>query len=89
MSLGPFTTSFTPPSGCLGTDSLYWIKTSSSFYWLSGEPYTSSCFPSGYKTSTASYFTPAPECPVSYTVACSTTVSAGAVTETRAGCCPQ
>ncbi|KAH8646342.1 hypothetical protein BX600DRAFT_477549 [Xylariales sp. PMI_506] len=89
MSLGPLTTSFTPPSDCLPTNSLFYVETSSSFYWLSGLPYQSSCFPSGYSASQDNYFSPAPACPVSYTSACESVQSAGTVTETRVRCCPQ
>ncbi|KAH8647931.1 hypothetical protein BX600DRAFT_443267 [Xylariales sp. PMI_506] len=89
MSLGSFMTAFTPPAGCLPTTNLYWIATGSQTYWLSGEPYQSTCFPSGYEPDQNSYYTPATACPASYTPACSNFATAGTATETQVTCCPQ
>jgi hypothetical protein len=89
MSLGAFTTTFSPPAGCLPTGSLYSITTGTQFYYLKGLPYTSSCFPDGYNPNQESFYTPATACPASYTPACSTAVTAGTATETQVRCCPQ
>lgn len=49
---------------------------------------TSACFPSSWEPGTSVYFSPG-LCPAGYETACSSLVSLGSVTETRATCCPQ
>ncbi|KAI0830915.1 hypothetical protein F5Y06DRAFT_204798 [Hypoxylon sp. FL0890] len=89
MSLGPLTTSFTPPADCTASSALYWVKTSSTFYWLHGLPGQSSCFPDNYSPSLNQYYSPG-VCPVGYTRACESASSgASNVGTTRATCCPE
>lgn len=50
------------------------------------------CLPAGpapTSQSLSTYYSPGIGCPASYTVACSSVVQAGTVTETRATCCPR
>ncbi|KAI2632687.1 hypothetical protein GGS26DRAFT_87486 [Hypomontagnella submonticulosa] len=87
MSLGPLTTTFTPPANCVASSALYWVKTSSTFYWLHGQPAQSSCFPDNYSPSQDQYYSPG-ICPHGYTRACESVSSTGGVVTTRATCCP-
>ena len=84
----PLTTTFSPSPSCL-TD-IHW-GTSSSWYVL-GE-YNTACIPHGSGSTLAnptlsSYYSPALYCPSGFTVACSSEVTSGTNTETRAYCCP-
>ncbi|KAI2610676.1 uncharacterized protein GGS25DRAFT_529638 [Hypoxylon fragiforme] len=89
MSLGPLTTSFTPPASCLATSALYWINTASTFYWLHGQPLQSSCFPSNYSPGQDQYYEPG-VCPGGYTAACRASTTNGAAEKvTRTTCCPE
>ncbi|KAL7623634.1 hypothetical protein AAE478_005186 [Parahypoxylon ruwenzoriense] len=89
MSLGPLTTSFTPPADCVTSSALYWVNTQSTFYWLHGRPSQSSCFPDNYSPYQNQYYSPG-ICPASYTRACEAPSSSdGTMVVTRATCCPQ
>ncbi|KAI1374846.1 hypothetical protein F4677DRAFT_158382 [Hypoxylon crocopeplum] len=89
MSLGPLTTSFTPPADCTASSALYWVNTVSTFYWLHGPPLQSSCFPDSYSPYQNQYYSPG-ICPAGYTRACESVSTSGAVhAATRATCCPQ
>ena len=78
----PLTTIFTPPSDCL-----------SQLYWSYEGPLQlgsgTECIPPGLSPILHSYFSPGIYCPESWTVACQSEVTLGAVTETRAQCCPR
>ncbi|KAI2471540.1 hypothetical protein F4781DRAFT_386588 [Annulohypoxylon bovei var. microspora] len=89
MSLGPLTTSFTPPADCTASSALYWVSTASTFYWLHGRPGQSSCFPDNYSPYQNQYYSPG-VCPVGYTRGCES-VSTGNDNSatTHATCCPQ
>lgn len=91
------TTTFTPAPSCL-RDTYVWNATvgkscgsgSSTVpcvYASLGPPSTSACLPSGYNWDTTAYFSPG-ICPSGYMIACSSVVSIGSVSETRATCCP-
>ncbi|KAH8901520.1 hypothetical protein GQ53DRAFT_757144 [Thozetella sp. PMI_491] len=58
------------------------------YYQLGVSTSTSDCFPSGWEPTSTAYFSPG-ICPSGYTTACSSVVSSGAATETRATCCPK
>ncbi|KAI1410041.1 hypothetical protein F5Y13DRAFT_168865 [Hypoxylon sp. FL1857] len=89
MSLGPLTTSFTPPADCTASSALYWVNTASTFYWLHGQPGQSSCFPDNYSPYQNQYYSPG-ICPAGYTRACESASSGGDnVATTRATCCPE
>ncbi|KAI1481238.1 hypothetical protein F4774DRAFT_407957 [Daldinia eschscholtzii] len=89
MSLGPLTTSFTPPADCVASSALYWVNTASTFYWLHGRPGQSSCFPDDYSPYQNQYYSPG-ICPSGYTRACeSRSIEGDTVVATRATCCPQ
>ncbi|KAI2616293.1 hypothetical protein GGR54DRAFT_239257 [Hypoxylon sp. NC1633] len=89
MSLGPLTTSFTPPADCLTSTAIYWVNTASTFYWLHGQPMQSSCFPDNYSPYQNQYYSPG-VCPDGYTKACeSQTTSGASFTATHATCCPR
>ncbi|KAI1084656.1 hypothetical protein F5B20DRAFT_575976 [Whalleya microplaca] len=88
MSLGPLTTSFTPPADCLASTALYWVNTASTFYWLHGKPYQSSCFPANYSPYQSQYYRPG-VCPGGYTQACGSLTGSGASIMSRAVCCPE
>ncbi|KAI0132437.1 hypothetical protein BJ170DRAFT_680318 [Xylariales sp. AK1849] len=87
MSLGALTTTFTPPADCLATDGLYWVNTASTFYWLYGKPYQTSCFPDNYAPYQNDYYSPG-VCPSGYVERCQNVLDSGTATETRATCCP-
>jgi len=78
----PLTTTFTPPASCLSQ--LYWSY-EGAFQLGPG----TECIPSGPEPTLHSYFSPGLYCPESWTVACQSEVTLGAVTETRAQCCPR
>ncbi|KAH6621246.1 hypothetical protein B0J18DRAFT_411029 [Chaetomium sp. MPI-SDFR-AT-0129] len=89
-TVGPLTTTFTPPASCIATDpQLYqvWSRTSSSY--VAGPLFTpdSNCFPKSYNPAPTNYYSPG-WCPHGYTIACSTLASTGIETETAAVCCP-
>ncbi|OTB04057.1 hypothetical protein M426DRAFT_321155 [Hypoxylon sp. CI-4A] len=87
MSLGPLTTTFSPPADCVASSALYWVNTASTFYWLHGQPGQSSCFPDNYSPYQNQYYSPG-ICPSGYTRACEEeATSTGAAT--KATCCPQ
>ncbi|KAI0181706.1 hypothetical protein GGR52DRAFT_567923 [Hypoxylon sp. FL1284] len=89
MSLGPLTTSFTPPPDCVASSALYWVNTADTFYWLHGRPFQTSCFPENYSPFQNQYYAPG-ICPAGYTRACESESTSGALaTVTRATCCPQ
>ncbi|KAI0384634.1 hypothetical protein F5Y04DRAFT_277364 [Hypomontagnella monticulosa] len=88
MPLGPLTTTFTPPADCVASSALYWVRTSSTFYWLHGQPAQSSCFPDNYSPYQDQYYSPG-ICPAGYTRACESVSTSGGVATTRATCCPQ
>lgn len=81
----PLTTIFNPAPQCFTDYYMYTTQTTYTYYVL-GPPSTSLCQPSGWD-STLQYFSPG-ICPSGYSIACSSTISAGTVTETRATCCP-
>lgn len=76
------TTIFTPPAACLSQ--LYWSYDGALQL---GDGTT--CLPPGPGPTPSAYFSPGIYCPESWTVACSSEVVLGAVTETRAQCCPR
>ncbi|CAG8224675.1 unnamed protein product [Penicillium salamii] len=93
------TTTFSPPASCT-TDTWYVEYLSGSYYFTTsiadplegwffsqGPSDWSSCFPSGYKTTTDFYYSPG-VCPSGYSIASATTLSIGTNAETRATCCP-
>ncbi|KAI0852114.1 hypothetical protein F5Y00DRAFT_207366 [Daldinia vernicosa] len=89
MSLGPLTTTFTPPADCVASSALYWVNTASTFYWLHGRPGQSSCFPDDYSPYQNQYYSPG-VCPSGYTRACeSISTQDDTIVATRATCCPQ
>ncbi|KAI1471161.1 uncharacterized protein F4812DRAFT_168383 [Daldinia caldariorum] len=89
MSLGPLTTTFTPPADCIASSALYWVNTASTFYWLQGRPGQSSCFPDDYSPYQNQYYSPG-ICPSGYTRACeSRAIEGETVVVTRGICCPQ
>lgn len=79
----PLTTIFTPAPDCLSQ--IHWATESP---WFQLGPGTQ-CIPSGPNPSLSSFYSPGLYCPEGYTVACSTEVTSGSATETRATCCPQ
>ncbi|OTA96328.1 hypothetical protein M434DRAFT_9000 [Hypoxylon sp. CO27-5] len=88
MSLGPLTTSFTPPADCTASSALYWVNTASTFYWLHGQPGQSSCFPDNYSPYQNQYYNPG-ICPAGYTRACESASRGGDnIATIRATCCP-
>ncbi|OTA53696.1 hypothetical protein K449DRAFT_206795 [Hypoxylon sp. EC38] len=89
MSLGPLTTSFTPPADCTASSALYWVNTASTFYWLHGRPGQSSCFPDNYSPYQNQYYNPG-ICPAGYTRACESASRGGDnIATIRATCCPE
>lgn len=78
----PLTTVFTPPTECLSQ--LYWSYEGP----LQLGPGTE-CIPGGPSPTLHSYFSPGIYCPENWTVACQSEVTLGAITETRAQCCPR
>lgn len=84
------TTTFSPSPFC--TVDIYRINATETEGWyfdhLGPLASTSACFPSGWAPDSSVYFSPA-VCPSGYTIACSSLLSLGSVTETRATCCPQ
>lgn len=78
----PLTTVFTPPAACFAQ--LYWSYDGA--LQLGGG---TECLPSGPAPTRSASFSPGLYCPESWTVACSSEVVLGAVTETRATCCPR
>ncbi|KAI1106456.1 hypothetical protein F4804DRAFT_30122 [Jackrogersella minutella] len=89
MSLGPLTTTFTPPADCTASSALYWVNTESTFYWMHGRPGQSSCFPDSYSPYQNQYYSPG-ICPVGYTRACESVMTgSGPSATTHATCCPQ
>src|ERR1700735_992507 len=95
MSFLPLTTTFTPPSSCLGTNNIWNIIYSPSFdYFVQGPPstYRSDCLPSGYKVPSSgdsdfTFYSPG-ICPSGYTSACPSTKTFGPSTVTVQICCP-
>ncbi|KAI1399133.1 hypothetical protein F4819DRAFT_430556 [Hypoxylon fuscum] len=87
MSLGPLTTSFTPPADCTASSALYWINTANTFYFLHGSPGQSSCFPDNYSPYQNQYYSPG-ICPAGYTRACESLSTSASHTATQAVCCP-
>lgn len=79
----PLTTIFTPSPDCLSQ--IHWATESPWFQLGAG----TQCIPSGPNPSVSSFYSPGLYCPEGYTVACSTQVTFGSATETRATCCPQ
>lgn len=77
---GPLT-AFRPPSSCF--EQLWYNSISDK---VLGNPYDTSCKPSGWNT--AVRYSPA-FCPLSYTSASGTVYTAGTVTETVVDCCPR
>ncbi|CZR53500.1 uncharacterized protein PAC_03379 [Phialocephala subalpina] len=84
MSVGSFTTTFTPPASCL--DSFSTTTFSPSFY-VAGPMTTQGCMPNNFQFSSTNYYSPG-ICPVGYTTACQQVNSAGTVLETVVTCCP-
>ncbi|KAF2994467.1 hypothetical protein E8E13_000026 [Curvularia kusanoi] len=93
MSLGPLTTTFTPPVPCVGKDNLWGIFTSwpdnpSFYYMLQGPPSTLYCLPESYRYESTAYYSPG-VCPSGYTPACKHTFTwSTTITETAYTCCP-
>lgn len=85
------TTTFTPAASCL-TDLYLYSVVSGGYLWdyrqLGPSPTASECFPSKFSATPSAYFSPG-ICPTYYSIACSTVVNIGTVTETRATCCPR
>lgn len=79
----PLTTTFTPAPDCLS--GIHWGTQSPWFQLGTG----TQCIPPGPNPSLSSFYSPGLYCPQGYTVACSTEVTQGSATETRATCCPQ
>ncbi|KAI0016519.1 hypothetical protein F4780DRAFT_758880 [Xylariomycetidae sp. FL0641] len=92
MSLGPLTTSFSPPTDCfqsnvnvarVGTGS-----TNNYFFTAGAAPLQSSCFPSAGCPAYSEYYSPG-VCPSGYSWACSDRSTASvSVVEMMAHCCP-
>ncbi|QGA15840.1 hypothetical protein EYB26_003501 [Talaromyces marneffei] len=84
------TTTFTPAASCL-TDLYLNNIVSNGFIWdyrqLGPAPTGTDCYPPKFAATPSAYFSPG-ICPTSYTIACSTVLSIGSSTETRATCCP-
>ncbi|KAI0827818.1 hypothetical protein F5Y06DRAFT_302425 [Hypoxylon sp. FL0890] len=91
MSIGPLTTTFTPPADCLsqGVGIARYSTAESYNYYLTAGPSHSTCFPSSSFPVLSSYYSPG-ICPYGYSAACSyrNTYSFGSTTETTVTCCP-
>jgi hypothetical protein len=94
MSVAALTTTFTPAPSCLSQfyqlDNADGMKCGDKIcqYFQLGPLEPSSCFPSGWESSSTAYFSPG-ICPSGYTQACSSVINIGTVSETRATCCPK
>lgn len=78
----PLTTIFTPAAACF--TEIHYEKDQAVYLGPGIE-----CVPQGPNPTLSSYFSPGLYCPESFTVACSTEVTIGSATETRATCCPR
>jgi hypothetical protein len=81
----PLTTLFSPPSTCF---SGIYQETPGPNYVLGDPASTAACLPSGFNFAVTSFFSPAFDCPVGWTVACRSTNAIGDATESIATCCP-
>jgi hypothetical protein len=93
MSLGPLTTSFTPPGGAFG-DCAYSVF--DWFYYNNADvcgPVTpDSCMPESYVTDSTAYYSPGIYCPVGYMIVSTSVVlntSPGGIDQAVTWCCPQ
>ncbi|CAI6333815.1 unnamed protein product [Periconia digitata] len=86
LSLGSLTSTFTPPSGCVGPSAtwLLYDRANSASYYLQGQTSASSCFPPNYDPQTIAYYSPG-VCPSGYTSARPRDTSTATGTHT---CCP-
>ncbi|PSR81526.1 hypothetical protein BD289DRAFT_36277 [Coniella lustricola] len=75
----PLTTTFVPPAACSG---IQWDDTSA--MWVVNEFDSSTCLPTGFMLSEASYFSPGLVCPSGYYTAC----EVAAASTTTVTCCP-
>jgi hypothetical protein len=80
-------TPFTPPASCFTSLNVLLWETGYAFL-LGPSPIATECYPPQWTSLGNFYFSPG-ACPVGYFTARSTTEIAGAVTETRATCCPR
>lgn len=85
-NLGALTTTFTPPTSC--PTGITALATANNFYIFQGATDTANCLPTNYVGALNHYYSPGIDCPSGYTPACSSTASAGDVTETAYTCCP-
>ncbi|KAF1813559.1 hypothetical protein P152DRAFT_513775 [Eremomyces bilateralis CBS 781.70] len=93
MAVATLDPTFSPAASCLAANNLWKIfadcpiNNGVCWYFLQGQPTTSSCYPPGYNPTSTAYYSPA-SCPSGYTSACGATQTAGTVTETAYTCCP-
>ncbi|KAI0202491.1 hypothetical protein F4808DRAFT_421791 [Astrocystis sublimbata] len=92
-NLGPAPTNFELPSSCAeDLQSAYWYHANASTGWwlIQGPEEQTTCYPSGYATSTLGeqYYSPG-QCPTGFTAACQGyRPLGGTLTETIVTCCP-
>ncbi|KAF4629351.1 hypothetical protein G7Y89_g8796 [Cudoniella acicularis] len=87
-SLGPLTTTFTPPPSCSSSFAHVYISTDPGGTGAFGGPVTTDgCLPSNYQDPYIYYYSPG-ICPSGYTTACSSWTALGPVTEMVVTCCP-
>ncbi|KAI1206969.1 uncharacterized protein F4807DRAFT_463032 [Annulohypoxylon truncatum] len=87
-NIGPLTTTFVPPTPCASEASrIYQVPDDDLKFWAQGPVDLGSCWPSGYLTSNALYYSPG-LCPSGYRPACNASNVIGASTETIQTCCP-
>lgn len=87
-SLGPLTTSFSPPAGCLASTVTWQLPNPSSTdsYFLQGRPSVARCFPDNYDPHTTAYYAPG-ICPSAYTAVQNREGKSFSTTEVLT-CCP-
>ncbi|KAK1828764.1 hypothetical protein QBC39DRAFT_312337, partial [Podospora conica] len=89
MSLGPLTTTFTPPATCTASFADFYQQPAVGGDYA-GPLRTSDCFPPNYASARTAFFSPASICPYGFVSACGrvTTTAESAAPETIITCCP-
>ncbi|KAH8658095.1 hypothetical protein BX600DRAFT_63225 [Xylariales sp. PMI_506] len=86
VTIGPLTTTFTPPASCTNDFTNYYQMWTGDLgvFDIAGPYTTESCFPSGYNPARSEYYSPG-ICPAGYKTACSSVDTNGVTAVT---CCP-
>lgn len=90
MSLGPLTTTFTPPATCTASFADFYQQPAVGGDYA-GPLRTSNCFPPNYQSARTAFYSPASICPHGLASACSrvTSTAVSAAPETIITCCPR